>query len=359
MSKIFVTKSYLPPQEEYIEYLNGIWERHHLTNQGPLVTELEAKLKSYLGLEQLHFCSNGTVVLQLALRALGIDGEVITTPFSYCATSHVIVWEKATPVFADILPDTLCIDPDAIEAAITPRTQAILATHVYGIPCDVDRIEAIARKHDLHVIYDAAHTFGVKLNGRSLLSFGDVATCSFHATKVFHTVEGGMITTPNAELAAQIKLYRSFGHTNDDYYDIGINAKNSEFHAAMGLCNLPKVGEIIAGRKFVTELYDAHLNWDKIRQPIIPASVERNYAYYPVFFDSEETLLRVREALNAEEIYPRRYFFPSLNTLSFLRVNKACPVSEDMALRVLSLPLYPDLPEADVLRIASIINRNL
>lgn len=357
--KIFVTKSYLPPQEEYIAYLNGIWERHHLTNQGPLVLELEQKLRQYLGLEHLHFSSNGTIVLQMALKALRITGEVITTPFSYCATSHAIAWENATPIFADIRKEDLCIDPDCIEALITPRTQAILATHVYGIPCQIERIEAIAKQHGLYVIYDAAHTFGVQYKGKSLLSYGDVSTCSFHATKVFHTVEGGMITTPNAELSEQLKLYRSFGHVGDDYFDIGINAKNSEFHAAMGLCNLPKVDEIIAGRRRVTESYDQHLNWEKLTKPTIPADVEWNHAYYPVFFETEADLLKVRDALAAQNIFVRRYFYPSLNTLSFLHAHQSCPVSEYMAVRALSLPLYPDLPDHDVERIISIINENL
>ncbi len=357
--KIFVTKSYLPPQEEYISYLNGIWERSHLTNQGPLVLELEQKLRDYLEVDQLHFTSNGTIVLQMALKALNITGEVITTPFSYCATSHAIAWENATPIFADIREEDLCIDPTCIEALITPKTQAILATHVYGIPCQLEQIEAIAKKHNLYVIYDAAHTFGVKIDGKSLLSFGDVSTCSFHATKVFHTVEGGMITTPHRELSDQLKLYRSFGHVGDEYFDIGINGKNSEFHAAMGLCNLPRVGELIAGRRRVTTTYDKDLNWAKLRKPVIPENVEWNHAYYPVFFETEEDLLRVKKALENQQIFTRRYFYPSLNTLTFLHADQSCPVSEKMALVALSLPLYPDLADADVERIITIINENL
>ncbi|MFT4033752.1 MAG: DegT/DnrJ/EryC1/StrS family aminotransferase [Siphonobacter sp.] len=360
MKKIFVTKSYLPPQEEYTSYLNGIWDRHQLTNQGPLSVELEEQLKSYLGLEHLSYASNGTVVLQLALQALNITGEVITTPFSYCATSHVVVWQHATPVFADIRYDDLSIDPDCIEALITPNTQAILATHVYGIPCQVERIETIAKKHGLYVIYDAAHAFGVRYKGKSLLSYGDFATCSFHATKVFHTVEGGLITSPNADLAAKVRLYRSFGHVHDDYFDIGINAKNSEFHSAMGLCILPHLSEIINGRRRVTQRYDSLINWsEKIRKPIIDEAVERNYAYYPIFFNTQTTLLNVREALMAQEIYPRRYFYPSLNTLPFLHANQACPVSEAMALTALCLPLYPDLEDDNIVRISTIINENL
>ncbi|MDQ1088734.1 DegT/DnrJ/EryC1/StrS aminotransferase family protein [Siphonobacter sp. SORGH_AS_1065] len=357
--KIFVTKSYLPPKEEYTAYLTGIWERSHLTNQGPLVLELEQKLRDYLDVEHLHFASNGTIVLQMALKALKITGEVITTPFSYCATSHVIAWENATPIFADIREEDLCIDPDCIEALITPKTQAILATHVYGIPCQLERIEALAKKHNLYVIYDAAHTFGVKVDGKSLLSFGDVSTCSFHATKVFHTVEGGMITTPHQELSEQLKLYRSFGHIGDEYFDIGINAKNSEFHAAMGLCNLPHVQEIIAGRHRVTESYDHQLNWSKLRKPVIPKNVEWNHAYYPIFFKTEADLLRTRQALEAQQIFTRRYFYPSLNTLTFLHAQQSCPVSEAMALRALCLPLYPDLSDTDVQRIISIVNENL
>jgi dTDP-4-amino-4,6-dideoxygalactose transaminase len=231
-----------------------------------------------------------------------------------------------------------------------------MATHVYGNACRIEQIQAIAEKHNLKVIYDAAHTFGASYNGRSILSYGDVSTCSFHATKVFHTVEGGCIVTDDDALAEKLQFYRSFGHRNDDYYSIGINAKNSEFHAAMGLCVLPKVPALIAARKQVFSWYDSRLNTERITRPTLTPGVDYNYAYYPVVFDSESTLLRVVDALKAQDIVPRRYFFPSLNTLPFSVGHQPCPVSEDVSLRVLCLPLYPSLEEEDVDRIAAIVN---
>lgn len=356
---INVTKSYLPDLDEYVTHLKGIWERVHLTNDGPLVRELEQQLKEYLGVKHLKFCTNGTVVLQLALKVLNISKEVITTPFSYVATTNALLWEGCTPIFADIRPDDYNIDPDKIEALITENTEAIMATHVYGNPCRIEQIQAIAEKHNLKVIYDAAHTFGASYNGNSILSYGDISTCSFHATKVFHTVEGGCIVTNDDAIAEELHHTRSFGHQNDTYYGLGINAKNSEFHAAMGLCVLPKVDELIAARKERFGYYDSRLDFSRITRPTLTPGTTYNYAYYPIVLDSEETLLRVMETLKAQQIFPRRYFYPSLNTLPFaLRrgVAQPCPVSEDVALRVLSLPLHPDLPEADVDRIATLVN---
>ncbi|GAB3760036.1 DegT/DnrJ/EryC1/StrS family aminotransferase [Spirosoma pomorum] len=358
---INVTKSYLPDLDQYTNYLKGIWERVHLTNDGPLLRQLEDEMKAVLGVKHLKFCSNGTVVLQMALKALDITKEVITTPFSYVATTNVLLWEGCTPVFADITPTDFCIDPAKIEPLITENTQAILATHVYGNACQIEQIQTIADKHNLKVIYDAAHTFGATYNGQSILSYGDISTCSFHATKVFHTVEGGCIVTNDDELAKKLHFYRSFGHRNDDYFSVGINAKNSEFHAAMGLCVLPKVPDLIAARKQVFGYYDARLDFSRISRPTLLPGVEYNYAYYPVVFDSEETLLRVVDALKAQDITPRRYFYPSLNTLPFVQQvpgsAQSCPISEDIALRVLALPMYPDLAEADANRIASIVNK--
>lgn len=356
---INVTKSYLPDLDEYVSYLQGIWERVHLTNDGPLLRELEGKLKEYLGVKHLKFCTNGTVVLQMALKALNVTKEVITTPFSYVATTNALLWEGCTPIFADIRPDDFNINPNKIEALITEHTQAIMATHVYGNACQIDQIEAIAQKHKLKVIYDAAHTFGARYKGNSILSYGDISTCSFHATKVFHTVEGGCIVTNDDAVAEKLHHYRSFGHQNDTYHGIGINAKNSEFHAAMGLCVLPKVNDLIAARKQRFGFYDSRLDFSRMARPTLTAGVDYNYAYYPVVFDSEETLLRVMDVLKAQAIVPRRYFYPSLNTLPFaLRAGQKqpCPLSEDIALRVLCLPLYPDLAEGDVDRIANLVN---
>ncbi|WP_439580847.1 DegT/DnrJ/EryC1/StrS family aminotransferase [Dyadobacter bucti] len=357
---INVTKTFLPDQEKYLQYVREIWERGYVTNNGPLLQELEAQLKDYLQVDHLYFCGNGTIVLQIAIKALEITGEVITTPFSYVATSNAILWENCTPVFVDIDAKTFNINADLIEASITPATTAILATHVYGNPCDIEKIEEIAKKHNLKVIYDAAHAFGVKYKNRSLLSYGDLSTCSFHATKVFHTTEGGALISNHPELDRKLALLRAFGHQGDEHYlYAGINGKNSEFHAAMGLCNLPHVPEIISARKEIFDAYDSILNWDILFKPVMHPEIEYNYAYYPVVFPSEEVMKNVMEALRVENIIPRRYFYPSLNTLSFMPRQIACPVSEDIAVRVLSLPLYVGLPYSDVERISNIINSHL
>ena len=264
------------------------------------------------------------------------------------ATTSSIVWEGCIPVYVDIDPLTLCINPELIEAAITPQTTAILATHVYGIPCAVEKIRAIAKKHGLKVIYDAAHAFGAKYLGRSLAGYGDVSTLSFHATKLFHTVEGGAVITDNDEIAHRVGYMRNFGHKGqEDFWGLGINGKNSEFHAAMGLCNLPYVKEIIATRKQVCVWYDELLAGSDLTRPLIPEGTEYNYAYYPVLFPSEEGLLRAKDALNAEQIFPRRYFYPSLTSLRYVDI-KTCAISEGISPRVLCLPLYTSLTENEV-----------
>lgn len=359
---LFVTKSFLPSPDEYAAMLSEIWDKTILTNDGPLNQRLEAKLKEELKLEYLRVTNNGTVVLQMALKALQLKpgSKIITTPFSYVATTNAILWENCIPIFADIKEDDFNIDPEQIEAALQehPDARAIMATHVYGNACEVDRIQAIADRAGLKVIYDAAHTFGSLYNGKSILSYGDLSTCSFHATKVFHTVEGGCIVSHDAEMDNTLRNYRSFGHRNDDYFDIGINAKNSEFHAAMGLVMLPKVPGLIAQRKQVAELYGKYLNFNNITRPTLLPGMEYNYAYFPVVFESKEVLGKVKAALENEQIIPRRYFYPSLNTLDFLPdiSRKPCPVSDSVALRVLSLPYYPGLPEEDVIEVCRIIN---
>lgn len=350
-----VTKSYLPPLEEYIDYLKLIWDSHQLTNHGPLVLELEQRLKKYLGVKHLFFICNGTVALQIAIKALELRGEVITTPFSYVATTSSIVWEGCQPVFVDIDPHSLCIDPNLIEAAITPNTTAILATHVYGIPCAVEKIETTANKYRLKVLYDAAHTFGGKYLGKSIVSYGDASILSFHATKLFHTVEGGAIVTNNDELAHRVSYMRNFGHKGqEEFWGLGINGKNSEFHAAMGLCNLPHVPEIIAARKQVSQWYDELLAGSSLTRPTLPDGTEYNFAYYPVLFPSEKELLKARDRLNAAQIFPRRYFYPTLNHLPYLDY-KEFPVTENVSPRVLCLPLYPELPREDVEAIVTVL----
>lgn len=352
---INVTKTYLPPLEEYQAYLSGIWERVQLTNHGPLVMELEQKLREHLGVKHIFFVSNGTSALQIAIKALELSGEVITTPFSYVATTSSLVWENCQPVFVDIEPDTLCLNPALIEAAITPATTGILATHVYGNPCNAEFIAEIAAKHGLKVIYDAAHAFGIKYNGTSVLNYGDISTLSFHATKLFHTGEGGAIVTNDDELAHRISYMRNFGHNGSEaFWGVGINGKNSELHAAMGLCVLPKVQQLIDDRKSVCGLYDALLAGLPLVRPVLRNRTEYNYAYHPVIFSSEEDLLQAKKFLNEINVNPRRYFYPSLNTLPYVTPVDVS-VSEDIAKRVLCLPLYHNLPHEDVIRIAQTI----
>ncbi|MBS1660105.1 MAG: DegT/DnrJ/EryC1/StrS family aminotransferase [Bacteroidetes bacterium] len=355
---INVTKAFLPPLEEYTKYLQGIWDRCHLTNHGPLVNELEEKLREYLGVKHFFFVNNGTIALQIAIKALNLGGEIITTPFSYVATTSSIVWENAQPVFVDIHPETLTIDVDKIEAAITPSTSAILVTHVYGIPCDVEKIKEIADRRGLKVIYDAAHAFGVKYKGKSLLEYGDISTLSFHATKLFHTVEGGGIVTNDDELMHRISYMRNFGHKGqEDFWGLGVNGKNSEMHAAMGLCVMPYISEILAKRKELSETYDKHFSsmGVRIQRPTVPPGTEYNYAYYPVLFETEKQLVSVKNVLNAAYIHPRRYFYPSLHTLPYLKDKISLPVTESASARVLCLPLFHELTADSIRRICAII----
>lgn len=356
MERINVTKTFLPPRSEYQDYLTRIWESGQITNQGPLLHEFEAKAKDYLGVDNFHFVANGTIALQLALRALDItEGEIITTPFSYVATTSSILWEKCEPVFVDIEPDTFCIDTKKIEVAITKKTKAIIAVHVFGYPCDVNRIEAIAKKHGLKVIYDAAHAFGVQYKGKSLLDYGDISTCSFHATKIFHTIEGGAVVVRDKSISDKVELIKRFGHTGGDHYMLGMNAKASELQAAMGLCNFKYIDEIIQKRKEISGIYSKLLK-DKFQMPRLEEGVKYNYSYYPMVFETEKHLLEKVEKLNEEDIYPRRYFYPSLNMLPYLKKTQRCPVSEDISKRILCLPLYSDLEETIVKNICRIIS---
>jgi dTDP-4-amino-4,6-dideoxygalactose transaminase/methionyl-tRNA formyltransferase len=279
---INVTRTYLPSFEAYCEKIKNLWEDGWITNRGVLALELEQKLKEKLNVSQLLYVNNGMQALQVAIKALGLKGEIITTPFSYVATTSAIVWEGCRPIFADIEPETFCIDPAKIEALITPETSAILATHVFGFPCRVEAIQKIAEKHGLKVIYDGAHAFDAVYKGRSLLSYGDISICSFHATKLFHTVEGGAIICNTSELHEKVRLLHQFGHSYDEYSEIGTNAKVSEFHAAMGLCIVEDVPAIIERRQALFEYYRRALRDLPITYPT-PVSMEGyNYAYFPI-----------------------------------------------------------------------------
>lgn len=352
-----VTKPFLPPLEEYTKKLEGIYERNWLTNDGPLVQELETKLRERLGIEHLLYVSNGTIALQIAIKALGLKGKVITTPFSYVATSSSILWEGCQPVYVDIEPEGFNIDVSKIEEAITPEVSGIIATHCFGIPCDVEAIEAIARRHDLKVIYDAAHAFGTTVNGRSIFEFGDVSTCSFHATKLFHTVEGGSVSTRDPELARRMALMRNFGHDGPEKFDgVGINGKNSEFHAAMGLVNLNYVDFILKKRRQAIEFYCKHLDSGEVRLPLA-GQLEWNCSYMPVVFDSEELVIQVKERLEANAIFPRRYFYPSLDVI--FETSKAhCANSVHTAKSVLCLPLFSGITEKEMTQVVNEIVQN-
>lgn len=356
---ITITKTFLPPLEEYVAQLEKIWASGQLTNNGQLVRELEHKLKEYLRVRHLFLVANGTLGLQIALKALGITGKVVTTPFSYVATTGALLWEHCTPVFADINADDYCIDPAQVEAAIDGDTEAILAVHVYGYACDVAALNDIARRHGLKVIYDAAHAFGSTLNGKALASYGDVSVLSFHATKLFHTVEGGAIITNDDETACQIRLCRAFGHIGDDYFALGINGKSSEFHAAMGLCLLPRVSEFIELRRKLSTYYDGLLSGTPLVHPH-PSMVELayNYAYYPVVFPTEASLLAAKAVLERHDIVPRRYFYPPLNRLPY-QEGEPCPVAESISARVLCLPLSHQITEEDQERIAALLKGSL
>ena len=357
-----VTKAYLPPLERYTSQLERIWKSGWVTNNGGLTQELSSSLNQYLNIPNIELVANGTLALQLAIKALDLKGEVITTPFSYVATTSALIWEHCTPIFVDIEDKTLCIDADKIEEAITENTSAILATHVYGYPCNVKKIEEIAKKHDLKVIYDGAHAFGVKLNGQSILNYGDVTTLSFHATKLFHTIEGGALVCNTKDLTEKVSLMKRFGHIGEEkYLEVGINAKMSEVHAAMGLCVLPKVNEIIANRRAISERYYDLLKGCGLFLPQILAEDEYNYAYFPVVFATHNKMMQVRQSLIDNNIMPRRYFYPSLNTLKYLgsKSKQKCPVSESIAERVLCLPLYYDLGFNTVEKVCSVIVKTL
>jgi len=353
-----VTLPFIPPKEDYDILLHGIWKRQWLTNMGPLASELEMNLKEYLKVDHLLFVTNGTVALQMAIKALDLKGEIITTPFTYVATTSSIVWENCKPVFVDIDPKSLNIDPTKIEAAITAKTSAIVATHVYGNPCDVLAIEKIASKHKLKVIYDAAHAFGVQVNGTSIFNFGDISTCSLHATKLFHSGEGGLVITKEPELLKEMAHMRNFGHSGPEtFYNLGINGKNSEFHAAMGLANFNYIQAIHDKRKLLTDRYDEKLKTFKASKPLWHKASKENYAYYPIVFDNEELLLRCIDLLKLNEIFGRRYFYPSLpSSLPYL---ESTPLkwADDISKRVFCLPLYFNLTSEEVDMICRLLLR--
>jgi dTDP-4-amino-4,6-dideoxygalactose transaminase len=354
-----VTKPFSPPIAEYQNLLQGIWQRNWLTNNGPLVNELELRLKEYLGIKHLLFTANGTIALQLAIKALGITGEIITTPFSYVATTSSIVWQGCVPVFADIDPVRLSIDPQLIEPLITGNTKAILSTHVYGIPSYISEIDDIASRHNLKVIYDGAHAFGTTYENHSLLSYGDISIVSTHATKIFHTVEGGVLIARDPEALKRLAYMRNFGHDGPEQFNgVGINGKNSEFHAAMGLVNLKYFDEIVQKREEQVEYYKLKLKNFEGSFIAIPENTIYNYAYFPILFESEDQLKKAVALLERNKIFGRRYFFPLLNSLDYVANKNHTPVADDISRRIFCLPLYYDLSFEEIDLICRLILRS-
>jgi len=365
---IYVTQPYLPPLEEFIPYLEQIWGSKILTNGGPFHKQLEQALCGYLGVEHLSLFTNGTIALVTALQSLRITGEVITTPYSFVATTHALAWNNIKPIFVDIDPITCTLDPDRIESAITPQTTAILAVHCYGNPCAVERIQQIADTYGLKVIYDAAHAFGVKCHGESLLRHGDLSVLSFHATKVFNTFEGGAIVCPDAKTKQRIDFLKNFGFANEvTVMATGINGKMSEFNAALGVLQLKYIDRVIERRREIDGLYRRLLS----DVPGIvclsePADIARNYAYFPVFVGQEFSLSRdqLYQTLRDQGIYTRRYFYPLISAMPMYRglpsaaaanLPEAIQVSE----RVLCLPIYPDLGDFEIERVVDLITSSL
>lgn len=357
-----VTKPYLPNREKLNQYIDGIYERNWLTNNGPLVQELTQRLESYLGLKNLLLVSNGTLALQVAYHALDITTadkpEAITTPFTFIATASSLKWQGIEPVFADIDANTWCLDPAKIEDKITANTKAIVPVHVFGNACDVEAIDTIAQKYNLKVIYDAAHAFGVTFKDKSLLAYGDAATLSFHATKLFHSIEGGAIVFKHKEDLERAKKAINFGIAGPEEIDsLGINAKMNEFQAAMGLCVLDELENNLTSRAAVWNTYAEALDTQYQLQKIHP-DVQYNYAYFPVVFDTAEQATQALNALKESDVIARRYFYPSLDTVDYFQIEEHQPLSKDIASRILCLPIYNTLSLPKVSNIISIIHNN-
>lgn len=352
-----VTKPFLTPQKEVNAMFNEIWSRNWLTNNGPCLRQFETEFLNEFDLRSCILTGNGTLAIQMVLRALGVKGkEVITTPISYIATTSSIVWEGASPVFADILPETMCADPERVKEAITENTAAILLTHCYGIPCDVVAFERIGLEFDIPIIYDAAHAVGSTVQGRSLLDFGDISVTSLHATKMLHAVEGGAIICRNQVLAERLRRMRNFGHKGPESFDgVGINNKMSEFHSAIGSVNLRHFEAILNRRIELANRYDNSLRWERISKLTSPENFTWNCAYYPILFESEALLLSTLEALEAKGIQCRRYFYPALNNLDYV-TSPSMPIAEDMSRRVACLPLFHDLSREEQQRVTKALN---
>ena len=360
---ILVTRSAMPPMEEYIAEIRDLWQSRWLTNMGDKHQALEAALRDFFGAQNIELFTNGHLALELSLQALDLSGEVITTPFTFASTTHAIVRNGLEPVFCDIDAQDYTMDVTKLERLVTDRTSAIMPVHVYGNVCSVEEIERVARRYGLKVIYDAAHSFGVRYRGKSTALFGDVSCFSFHATKVFHTIEGGAACFHDRELGEKLSRLKNFGIRNAECVDgVGANAKMNEFCAAMGLCNLRHVNDDIARRKAVAERYRERLEGVcGVQLNPVQENVTPNYAYFPVVFHEQEfgsTRNEVFDALQRADIYSRKYFYPLTNTFACFHGKydvEQTPVARHIANRVLTLPIYPELEEADVDRICDVI----
>ncbi|AXA33695.1 DegT/DnrJ/EryC1/StrS family aminotransferase [Francisella adeliensis] len=356
---INVTKTYLPNKEKYKSYIDEIYQNGWITNNGPLVRKLEKRLEDYLGVKNVVLVSNGTTALEIAYRTLDLKGFAATTPFSFVATTSSLVTNNILPIYADIDPNTFNIDAENIEKAITKNTNAIVATHVFGNPCDVEAIQKIADEKKLKVVYDAAHAFDVEYKEQSILNYGNISTLSFHATKLFHCIEGGALIINDDELVQKARYLINFGFENaESIPHLGTNAKMNEFEAAMGLCVLDDIESIHKSRKEVAQRYKAELDGLVQFQEFNSNAIE-NYSYFPIVFKDEEELLRVQKALNEESIYPRRYFYPSLDTLDYIEPKQYMPISRDISKRIMCLPIYAELDKSVQNKIIKIIKSQL
>ncbi|MDD5371919.1 MAG: DegT/DnrJ/EryC1/StrS family aminotransferase [Sulfurimonas sp.] len=356
---INVTKTYLPNIEKYKQYIDEIYGNGWVTNNGPLVQRLEKRLAEYLGVKNIVLVANGTVALEIAYRTLGLKGFAITTPFSFVATVSSLVTNELLPIFADINPESLNIDPKNIENLITKNTSAIVTTHVFGNACEVEAIDTIAKKHNLKVVYDAAHAFNVKYKEQSVLNYGDISTLSFHATKFFHTIEGGALIINDDELVQKARYLINFGIKNEEEIpELGTNAKMNEFEAAMGLCVLDDIEKIKQKRKMIYEIYEKELK-GLVQFQEKNENATQNYSYFSVVFENETQLLKVQKALNEQDIYPRRYFYPSLDTLSYIEPKQKMPISRDISKRIFCLPVYAELKKDTQEKIIKIIKKAL
>jgi dTDP-4-amino-4,6-dideoxygalactose transaminase len=357
MPNIQITKPYLPDRVKYKKYIDEIYDRCQLTNHGFLVKELEKRLAEYLNLDEIILVANGTMALSIAYRALEIKNEVITTPFSFVATTNSLISDGISPIFSDINSETFNIEPSLITKKINAKTSAIVPVHAFGNACDVESIEDIGKNHNLKIIYDAAHAFDVNYKKKNLLNYGDISTLSLHATKLFHTIEGGAIIVNDKSLIKKVRRLIDFGYDRSGIIlNAGINAKMNEFEAAMGLCVLDDIVSIKANRKNLSNFYSRELDnlltfqlWNK--------NCTKNYAYYPVVFNDEKQLLKTQKILNENNIFPRRYFYPSLELLPYIKQNQKCANSQNISERILCLPLYNELSLIDARRITDIIKK--